>query len=245
MRFQLASDLHLEFHADRGVGFLSQTKAVADTLVLAGDILPLRFFSLAKKDLSVFCKRWRMVFFVSGNHEYYRFSPSEGDAVLASIEKAIPNFKVLRPGRIEVVEGKRILGATLWFQDDYLNNQYADMMNDFDCIQDFVPWVYRQNQEAMAFLKKEVQEGDIVVTHHLPTMKSVDPWYERSSLNRFFVCEMDETIHLNKPAVWAHGHTHHSRDYKLADTRIVCNALGYPGEPSNGGFQDEMVIEVP
>jgi Icc-related predicted phosphoesterase len=245
MRLQLVSDLHIEFQADHGESFLKSIPVAADTLVIAGDTVPLQFFSQVKARLEAFTKRWRQTLLVLGNHEYYGSSVDETEHVAASLENVLPNLKVLRPGRVFEVEGRRVLGATLWFRDDYMNNMYAEGMSDFHVIKGFVPWVYAANQTAMTFFQKEMQEGDVVVTHHLPSVTCVAERFKHNALNRFFVCEMDELIHERKPAVWAFGHSHTGCDHMVGSTRMVCNPLGYPFEGSVHTFNDKLVIELP
>jgi Icc-related predicted phosphoesterase len=48
-----------------------------------------------------------------------------------------------------------------------------------------------------------------------------------------------------RPALWLHGHTHGSCDYKLGDTRVVCNPMGYPGEVSEYTKLTIDLMEVP
>ena len=61
-----------------------------------------------------FCARFRHVVFVPGNHEYYRTSPAEADALLAACAEALPNLHVLNPG-LAVIDGTRFVGGTMWF----------------------------------------------------------------------------------------------------------------------------------
>jgi len=44
---------------------------------------------------------------------------------------------------------------------------------------------------------------------------------------------MDDYILEHKPNVWIHGHLHNTTLYKIGDTRIICNPLGYPYENMN------------
>ena len=42
-------------------------------------------------------------------------------------------------------------------------------MSDFSVIRDFQSWVYEENARAVTFFRRELREGDVVVTHHLPS----------------------------------------------------------------------------
>ena len=40
-----------------------------------------------------------------------------------------------------------------------------------------------------------------------------------------------------------HGHLHRQSDYRLGDTRVVCNPRGYPNQ-RNPSFVPDLVIEI-
>lgn len=245
LRLQLMSDLHLEFHADSGRSFVDAIQPAADTLVLAGDIVPLKWYSQIEPLYKTICSKFKTVVMVPGNHEYYGSSYYEGNMVLDALLQAIPNLRVLEPGVVLRIGDHRIVGATMWFKDDYLNAMYKDGMNDFDQIQEFVPWVYQQNNAWQQFMSTGMRKGDIVVTHHLPSYQLVAPKFVGNGLNRFFVSECDKYIHEVEPALWLFGHTHSPCDRMVGNTRCVANPFGYVREVSNTTFKDQLVLEVP
>ena len=77
------------------------------------------------------------------------------------------------------------------------------------------------------YFANNIQENDVVVTHHLPSTLSIGDQFKTSELNRFFVCDMSNIILDKKPVLWLHGHTHESCDYVVGDTRVICNPYGY------------------
>ena len=89
-----------------------------------------------------------------------------------------------------------------------------------------------------------MEPGCIVITHHLPHVKSIAPQYAGNSLNRFFYARgMDQHVESGLAKLWIHGHTHEPCDYVApGGTRVVCNPRGYPGEHSRDYKQ--LVIEV-
>ncbi len=88
-------------------------------------------------------------------------------------------------------------------------------------------------------------EGDIVITHYLPSFRSVHPKFAAEPTNCFFVCDVEDLIVERQPALWLHGHTHESADYQIGKTRVVCNPFGYVGYGLNSAFKDELTIELP
>jgi predicted phosphodiesterase len=238
-RLQLVSDLHLEFFQDRGRALLERTlpwDADASGIVLAGDIgvagRQRRTLELA---FDFFASRFGSVYYVPGNHEFYGCRAAPTLDKIRKMAGQYPNVTLLEPGVIANWGDRRVLGATLWFPYRPECRDLSPEISDFQVIRDFRPWVYEQNRAHVAWLNESVQEGDIVVTHHLPSTKSVAPRYQRSPLNVFFVCELDSLIHERRPALWIHGHTHDSCRYKLGATTVLCNPRGYPDE-ENASF---------
>ena len=91
--------------------------------------------------------------------------------------------------------------------------------------------------------RKEGQSA-VVITHHLPSQRSVDECYKGNILNGAYANDLDYRIEHYMPDVWIHGHTHTSLDYKLGETRVLCNPRGYYPGALNPDFDPELVIEV-
>jgi predicted phosphodiesterase len=243
LKLHIMSDLHLEFHGDDGEEFVKRLNPEGvDALVLAGDIVSLRFYHEAEVRLKQFCDKYKHVFYVPGNHEYYRCFPEASAKLLKALPLNIPNLYILEPGNVKVLDGQRFIGGTMWFRNDADNIKYQSLLNDFYQIKKFVPWVYEQNALFCGWIGKSCQPGDIVISHHMPSPKSVHPRWVGSALNRFFLCDMELYIQSKKPKLWIHGHTHDPFDYSLEGCRVVCNPLGYPGE--NVHFDDRKIVEV-
>jgi Icc-related predicted phosphoesterase len=162
------------------------------------------------------------------------------------ISKRYKNFHWLNNSDT-VIDGQRFVGATLWFPDAPGNWAHEGQMTDFKTIQGFKGWVYKENDQTQMYLTNNIQEGDIVVTHHLPCTLSIADQFKTSEMNRFFVCDMSETILDKKPSLWLHGHTHESCDYVIGDTRVICNPYGYRNEGHgmlNHSFDLAQVVGV-
>lgn len=243
MRIQVLSDVHIEFHRDDGRSFVSWLEpAGVDLLVLAGDIAVGEGIVEA---LGLFCRRYAQaaIVYVHGNHELYR---TNREAVAASMREAMRANANLCWLDCEVAEigGRRVLGAPLWFPEDRGAAPYKKAMTDFQVIEDFEAWVYEENARAVSFFEREIRRGDIVVTHHLPSVKSVAPRFVGHPLTPFFLCDLKPLILERAPAYWFHGHTHESLRYRLGETTVVCNPFGYARHELNAEFDERLVVEV-
>ena len=103
-------------------------------------------------------------------------------------------------------------------------------MTDYKVIKDFDQWVHPTCDQTVRFLNQTVDPGDIVVTHHLPSPKSTPPQFRLSSMNKYFVCDMEDLIEAAQPMMWIHGHSHFASDYWIGTTNVICNPHGYPHE---------------
>jgi predicted phosphodiesterase len=237
---QVLSDVHCEFHRDGGRSFAgSLDPRGVELLVLAGDIAVGAGIAEA---LGHFCRRYEDadVIYVHGNHEFYR---ADRATVRHATERAMEeneNLTWLDASAVEL-RGRRVLGAPLWFR------QHPDTwrklgMADFEVIPDFEAWVYAENARAIEFFEASLAEGDVVVTHHLPSQRSVAPEFVGNPLNPFFVCDLEGLIRERRPKLWIHGHTHRSLNYLIGTTSVVCNPFGYAGIEQNSAFDDKLVV---
>lgn len=242
MKFRLLSDLHLEFHKGQGLAWLEELGLSSSLpLLLAGDLCTAEQLATV---LPALCRlNQGPVFYVPGNHEYYGSSISEVNAHLEELAAGIPNLNLLL-NRVGHLEGRRLLGTTLWFGQDAAARRYEGGLADFRLIEGFRKEVYAENKKALDFLQAELREGDLVLTHHLPTLKSVSDRFVGSPYNAFFVCDAEALILERRPALWAHGHTHDSKDYWLGSTRILCNPYGYHKAELNPDFEAQKLAEI-
>lgn len=244
MRIQILSDIHAEFHSDGGEQFIDEylRPAGVDALVVAGDAGSGRSLT---KSLTQLSRKYSnsAVLYVPGNHDFYHNSFQAVLQQLTLLDDEIDNFFLMHD-RLLVVDGVSFVGSTLWFpkEDDY--KHYAMMLNDFRMIDDFTPEVFKVNRTAVEFLKWHVHKDSVVVTHHMPTYKSVGKQYEGDKLNMFFVCDLEPLILEREPKLWVHGHTHSSFNYMLGKTHVVCNPLGYVGHQLNSEFIANMMFDV-
>ena len=250
MKIQVVSDTHLEFHKDHGKSYIdSLCPDKAELLIIAGD-----WGSSSRdifKTITEVAKRFQQVIYVPGNHDHYHRVPAATEKMLCKLQTKVSNLHILNPTPNglpfkTVINGWTFYGAPLWFADDPLNAIYKKDYADFEHIPEFEPWVYEQNELHVNMLKNiALEEGKcVVITHFLPTRKSVSPQYAHSNTNRFFVCDaVEEVFFTRRPTFWIHGHTHDSKFYRYENTQVVCNPFGYPHR-LNPQYNPELILEL-
>jgi len=243
MRILLISDLHLDFFdcysAERFIKSFRANKA--DVVAFAGDLSGYEFL---KDAIKILCEHFAEIIFVPGNHEFY-MAPTK-ESVFELLENAqikFPNFKFLynsiyKKGKI------RFLGTTLWFPETPQSLHNTFRINDFNYINDFENWVYDENDLAMKFLNQNLQRGDFVITHHLPSWKSVDYQYKDSTINCYYVCNIEDAAFKRKPRIWQHGHSHTSKNYTINKTSVICNPLDYYPNTNSSFSREAIYLET-
>lgn len=261
MKIHLVSDIHLEFS-----DYPYRAPKGTDVVIAAGDIYT--------KNLGPQALRTHFpdhpIIYITGNHEYYGGSVVE-DSIELQEQAEKYDIRFLNPG-FTIYEDVLFVGGTLW--TDYLLHgeefQKTCKFHGQDCMNDFrkisyskKPWE-RFTPDKAEFLhkihKEEISEGlsrafeegkkTVVVTHHAPHTKSLDPDYVNDHwLNASYASDLEKFILDTKPNLWVHGHIHCSKDYMVGETRIVANPRGYshpknPFDQQNKNFNKDLLIEI-
>ncbi len=250
MRIHVLSDLHLE------IAGYQPYLLECDVVVLAGDI-----------GNHVHGIEWgrsiwpgKEVLYVPGNHEFYRRERTE------TLQQMRDRARELRVHLLDndevVIAGVRFLGCTLWtdfnlFGEELKKTAMAEgrkYLNDFQLIRErdriFTPARSAQlHKTSRKWLAAKLQQAfpgkTVVITHHLPSARSVAERYKTSLTSACFASNLDDL--MGASTLWIHGHTHDSFDYVLHGTRVVCNPRGYcpnPDKPENLEFEPALVVEI-
>lgn len=236
MKLAIASDLHFEFYPDAGVELVERLPE-ADMLICAGDLATSTGLPAA---LNLLCRKYAHVVYVCGNHEFYGSSVPKVRKMLERFPR--DELKYLQDSTC-TIGGVRFVGSTLWFPELRGNRYFESRINDFHSIYHARNSVYREHETTLEFLSKTVSEGDIVVTHHLPSFQCVAPRFKGNALNRFFVGDVGNLLSDRAARLWIHGHTHEAVDLVIGETRVICNPSGYPGE-IHGGYRPNFTLEI-
>lgn len=240
-RLQIMSDVHVEFHADRGRSFVDSLDPTGvDVLIVAGD---LGVGDALFQTLIALCEKYAHVVYVTGNHEYYWTSWGALENRLGTLAAKTPNLYWLNDS-MATIGGQRFVGGTLWFDRDVVGDRYKHDVSDFNVILNFEPEVYERNRHTVDFLNRTVGSTDVVITHHPPSPRSIHPKYAGSPINAYFCHDMSRLIAEAKPRLWVHGHSHSSSWYTLGNTEIICNPFGYVGVELNRDYVQRFVIDI-
>jgi len=263
MKIALISDVHLEYNIDKPFSLPK-----ANILVCAGDIgSP---FALSYKNfLKKVSKKYNTVIVISGNHEYYSQSPCQAFSnpkTMLQTEEHIRNLCkecgcIYLQKETYDMDGLRFYGCTLW--GDPINaSTYFDCGNiiiddheklwksrhdskyisDLECLDDYISLHNNHKEWLLNEISKPTSKTKIVITHHLPSLKLIEPKYSKSPTNGYYASECEELV--SKSDLWLAGHTHKYIETKICgEIPIYCNPICYPWEHKDE-YNSKLVINV-
>jgi Icc-related predicted phosphoesterase len=252
MNIQIISDLHIEFKS------IEIPKIERDLLVIAGD------FNAAMKGVDIIkdqCSH-SPVILVLGNHDFYGSSIQEVVDFWNNVK--IDNFHFLFNNNV-VINDINFIGSTLF--PDFLNGNPSSMLICQQSINDFKGYIFNNKEKkskitpndylylskidkdyVMDAFEKSTSSKNVIISHYLPSEKSIHPKYKDSQQslmkNGAFLSNLDNFIHYKQPNLMIHGHTHCSFDYKIGETRIICNPRGVTQYDGDIGFKLDKVIKI-
>ncbi|SFM03274.1 metallophosphoesterase [Methylorubrum salsuginis] len=211
--------------------------------------------------------RARHVVYVPGNHDFYGCRlPDEiargRDAAIAA------DMTLLDGGQSRVVDGLRIVGATLWtnyavgqprWSQAWGMREAGDRergMRDHRRIQKrdrmgspapFRPpaalALHGEQRERIERVLAEPHQGQtVVVTHHAPHPRSLPAGEATGPGDAAYASDLSAILDGEQaPDLWIHGHVHRSVDYRVGRTRVLANPRGHDTSHRrrNGDWIDE------
>lgn len=251
MKIQVLSDLHVEINGPHDLG----DHCEADLLIIAGDTNS-KGLERTRNTIDLMTDHLQntMVFYIAGNHEFYKTKLDKElksfDDGMFFLDNKIVNLKN-SGGNVSLI------GSTLW--SDILPDKRflaTTGMNDYNLIRlaysnyrklnpDDTSKYYHINKIFIEdALKATKHNKQVVVTHHAPSFKSIDSKYKNDKLNSCFASNLEKLIEEYQPELWIHGHTHNFSDYMIGKTRVVCNPKGYTFYGEDTGFKNDFIVEI-
>lgn len=249
---QYASDLHLEFPANRDYLKLHALQPVGEVLVLAGDIVPFAIMDKHNDFFNYLADSFETIYWLPGNHEYYKFDIAEKSGVLH--EKIRTNLFLVN--NTSVVHKKvKLLFSTLWSKINPGHQwQIERGLNDFQMIKHkgyrFSTEINNQmHEESLTFIQMELKTGTdeilALFTHHCPTFLNYPQQYKSDILSEAFATELHDIIEPSGIGYWVYGHHHtNTPEFKIGNTSLVTNQLGYVQQNEHQLFETDKVIEL-
>ena len=257
MKIDYCSDLHLEM--------APLTLPGGDVLILAGDICEAREIIKDFKSVKEHpyipgapehryfdffyteCRKYRRVFYVAGNHEFYH---GRFDRVIDELGAVLPSNVTLLDRDIVDYHGVVFMGATLWTDANKMDAMtfytLKQRMADYRHIKfhNTATGAYHKlmpettvtrHVETVGLFKQWLplyaDRPVVMISHHAPSSLSIADEYRGDyHMNGGYFSDLSDLILDNTNIkVWVHGHTHTVFDYEIGTTRVVCNPRGYSG----------------
>jgi predicted phosphodiesterase len=267
MKLWVMSDLHVDI-AD----YVPPTSVEADLVLLAGDIAEgeaaMRWARAAFGS--------RPVLFVAGNHEYYGYRVAQMDTVFAAtndknwiflqerefIQDDVrflgctlwTDFQLFGSLQQETAKlaARRVMAdfRAILADDDSGDVNLADSWpgrsgNKWFTVEQSIALHYQHRAWLEAKLAEPFPGKTVVITHHAPARPSLHAQYANDLVSAGFINDLSHLM-AGRVDLWLHGHTHHSFDYRIGDTRVLCNPRGYITRRGveNPAFDPAWVIEL-
>lgn len=251
MRCHYLSDLHLEAQS------FDLPLPKGDTLIIAGDLCHARCLDPERRDRYSAAQRERVLRFVdsaianfdhvllvAGNHEHYDgiFEDTAG-----LLRRHLPGVSVLDDDAV-CIGGVEFFGTTLWTdlggQTEAALTAIRKGMGEYvfvktrsgDPAQPLSKLrpadTHRAHMDAWKRLTQalaaEPGKPAVVVTHHAPSRRGLNPKFAGNGLDAAYANDLDREIgQFGNVAAWVHGHTHVARTYAVGGKTIYSNALGF------------------
>lgn len=240
MILRIYSDLHLEYNTN-GYFSIEQLEGEKEQiLILAGDIDMLK--NLSKENglnfISELCSRFKHVFYVFGNHEYYLWKiGGKYNKDNIKIFEKFSNLSVLsRELPSVIIEDYCFIGATLWSQlseYDQLDPRGENSSNDAKYIKQVSnnrfsslkkQFVNKENSLDFLWIKNECEKykdhKKVIITHYPPirVLEPNDPHgYEKNFYSNDLKDQISKFENIN---LWVFGHVHFNNIFNQTEFGI-------------------------
>lgn len=250
-KFQIASDLHIEYKNNEVPDPLTLITPTADVLILAGDIGSFYKYDQLKSFLQKLCPYFKVVLYVPGNHEYYKqqgYQAQQMNILLKrfmKIEKSINNLYVLNRSSVQI-DDVCIVGCTLWSDATTVIPKFIVRVQSMNSL------LYKQKFDSdLAYIEKMIEYCKkkniklLVITHHCPTYSVITSRKKKKDKYiSLYASHLDHLLTDDQVHTWVCGHIHSNFD-KITEggTHLVGNQKGKPKDHITD-YNKSLVISV-
>ena len=249
-KFQIASDLHIEYKNNELVDPLTIITPSADYLILAGDIGSFYKYEQLHKFIYILSKYYKSIIYVPGNNEYYTqigFEPKSMDELLQNFKRVssyINNLYILDRACIKIGD-ICIAGCTLWSNPTVYIPKFIVRINSIN-----TNMYIQKHEKDLAYIKYIIKYCQtfnlklLLVTHYCPTYSLINPLKSTNKYISMYVSNLDFLHTKDQIHTWVYGHTHANFNV-ITDkgTRLVTNQVGKPKDNIKD-YNKNMVIEI-
>jgi predicted phosphohydrolase len=241
-KFQLVSDLHIEYKNNSFVDPLSYITPVADILIMAGDIGSFYKIKQLNDFLEKVCKLFKIVIYIPGNCEYYQveeyYSLSMNDLFNNFIlyVKHISNLHILNNTSL-ILDDICIVGSTLWSNALCKIPKYIVRINDM-----YTSKYIALFKKSLNYIKQLIKYSQkkklklLVITHHCPTYSVIinsngiiGNKKNKDKYISLYASHLDYLLDSKYIHTWIAGHIHINFDLITKNgTHLVGNQYGKP-----------------
>ena len=142
-----------------------------------------------------------------------------------------------------VLSQQQAMQANLGLIADYFAIKVAHLNNELPALRRFAPadsvLLHETSKRWLASaLAQSKASKRVVISHHLPSARSVSARFASALTNAAFVSNLDDMV--AQAHWWIHGHTHSSHRYALGKTTVLANPRGYPSRRNPGLFENRQ-----
>jgi len=254
MKLAFSTDWHLNFlHYRKVIMFLESLNDIdVDGIVVSGDIA--EGDSLESWLVTINDVVNKPVYFVHGNHDFYRSSYNELRSTTGSVVSNLPNVHWLESKTIQLSSKTSLFGCDGWYDGNNGNYNSGVQLLDFDLVHDLK---YKNSKEIKKVIEYFANVGAdhiraelprifsdkdfaIFVTHappfkelsyymSIPTSGSFLPFFSSKIIGDALIEVARE--YPKKELLVLCGHTHDPAEFKFENITGVCGGARY-GEPS-------------
>ncbi len=234
-----------------------------DIAIVAGDV-----HSLLTKAIDWLGDRFAgaEVIYVPGNHDFWWDGGDDrythADQIARGQDLAARRGIHLLSDDSLTLSGIRILGSTLWTDLRLGTWSLKDAvrsagrsMNDYRRIRRRASGHHKYvrpadllalHRASRAWLDGRLAQPHagptVVVTHHAPHPASLPA--SGFDLAHCYASNLSSLVDARQPDLWVHGHVHSRADYRIGETRIVCNPREHIEEDSAKTFDPSFTTDI-